>query len=112
MYNTFKEMYYSNEKAQRLHGEELLYLELSSNEKGLVKSLDIKAITSIDSFGDYLLTMLTNEYFHDGIVVMGQNAIDPFDIVYYMDNNPEWKEHADHMLFVDITKEFYKRWKS
>ena len=112
MYNTFKEMYYSNEKAQRLNGEELLYLKFSSNEKGLVKSLDIKVITSIDSFGDYLLTMLNNEYYHDGINVMGKNNIDPYDLVPYVDRNPEWKEHVDHYFFIGITADYYKRWKS
>ena len=112
MYNTFKEMYYSNEKAQRLNGEELLYLEFSSNEKGLVKSLDIKVITSIDSFGDYLLTMLSNEYFHDGIYVMDKNNIDPIDLACYVDHNPEWKEHVDHIFFIDIAKDYYERRKS
>ena len=112
MYNTFKEMYYSNEKAQRLHGEELLYLELSSNEKGLVKSLDLEGITSIDSFGDYLLTMLTNEHYHDGIYVMGKKDINPIELVYYVDKNPEWKEHADTIFFIDITKDYYERRKS
>jgi hypothetical protein len=112
MYNTFKNMYRSNEKAQRLNGEELLYLELSSDEKELVKSLDLEGttgITSIDSFGDYLLTMLNNEYYHDGIYVMDKNNIIPSDLVYYVDKNPEWEEHFDTSFFVDITTDYERR---
>jgi hypothetical protein len=115
MFNTFKTIKNHNDKITKAHGEELLHIELSEREKGLIETLDIKQYPynpSMENVGDYLLTMLTNDNFYDGVVLMGQNAVDPFDIVYYIDNNPKWREHADPMLFIDITKEYYKRWNS
>ena len=115
MFNTFKTIKNHNDVIRLATGEEMLSIPFTDREKGLIETLDIKPYPynpSIENVGDYLLTMLTNENFYDGIVVMGQNAVDPFDIVYYIDNNPKWKEHADPMLFIDITKEFYKRWNS
>lgn len=115
MFNTFKTIKNHNKDISKASGEEFLHIDLSEREKGLIETLDLKHYPynpSIERVGDYLLTMLTNDNFYDAIVLMGQNGVDPFDIVYYIDNNPKWKERADPMLFIDITKEFYKRWNS
>ena len=113
MYHTFKTIKNHNKEISNAIGEEFLDLDLSEREKGLIGTLDIRHYPhnpSIEKVGDYILTMLTSDYFYDGIVLMGLNGVDPFDLVYYIDNNPKWKEHEDPMLFIDITKQFYKRW--
>ena len=114
MFNTFKTIKNHNNEITKASGESFLTIDLSERERGLISTLDLplEHMPTIRSVGDYLLTMLTNDNFYDGVVVMGQNAVDPFDLVYYIDNNPKWKEHADPMLFIDITKEYYKRWNS
>ena len=114
MLNTFKTIKNHNSEITKARGEEFLHLDLSEKERGLVSTLDLplEHMPTIRSVGDYIMTMLTNDNFYDGIVTMGQNAVDPFDLVYYVDNNPKWKEHSDPMLFIDITKEYYKRWNS
>jgi len=112
MYNTFKTIKSHNKEISNAIGEEFLQLDLSERERGLVSTLGLplEHMPTIRSVGDYILTMLTSANFYDGIVLMGLNGVDPFDLVYYIDNNPKWKEHEDPMLFIDITKQYYKRW--
>ena len=113
MYNTFKTIKNHNKKISNAMGEEFLEIDLSEREKGLIGTLDIRHYPhnpSIEKVGDYILTMLTSDYFYDAIVLMGLNGVDPFDISEYVNNNPKWQDECDGYFFIDITKQFYKRW--
>ena len=113
MFNTFKTIKNHNEIIGLATGEELLNIPFTDREKGLIETLDLKPYPynpSIERVGDYLLTMLNNEYYHDAIQLMGDNGIEPLDMGYYVGNYPKWAEKCDGYFFIDITKDYYKKW--
>ena len=113
MFNTFKTIKNHNEIISLAIGEELLNIPFTDREKGLIETLDIKPYPykpSIEKVGDYILTMLNNEYYHDAIQLMGDNGIEPLDLSYYVSDNYKWMEECDNYFWIDITKDYYKRW--
>ena len=113
MFNTFKTIKNHNDVIRLATGEEMLSIPFTDREKGLIETLDIKPYPynpSIERIGDYILTMLHNEYYHDAIQIMGDNAIEPLDLSYFVSENHKWKEKCDNYFWIDITKDYYKRW--
>ena len=113
MYSTFKTIRTHNKIIRLAVGEELLNIPFTDREKGLIETLDIKKhpySPSIERVGDYILTMLNNEYYHDAIQLMGDNAIEPLDLGGYAIENPKWNSEIDNYFWIDITKEYYRRW--
>ena len=118
MFNTFKTIKNHNKIISLAVGEELLNIPFTDREKGLIETLDIKPYPynpSIEKVGDYILTMLNNEYYHDAIQLMGDNGIEPLDLSYYVSDkdisdNYKWMEKCDNYFWIDITKDYYKKW--
>jgi hypothetical protein len=113
MFNTFKTIQNHNKIISLAIGEELLSIPFTDREKGLIETLDIKPYPynpSIERVGDYILTMLHNEYYHDALQLMGKNGIEPLDLSYYVTENHKWSEKCDNYFWIDITKDYYKQW--
>jgi hypothetical protein len=115
MFNTFKTIKNHNDVIRLAKGEELLSIPFTDREKGLIETLDIKPYPhkpSIERIGDYILTMLHNEYYHEAIQIMGDNEIGPIELSYFVSENPKWskQERCDNYFWIDITKDYYKQW--
>jgi hypothetical protein len=113
MFHTFKTIKNHNDVIRLATGEELLAIPFTDREKGLIETLGIKHYPdnpSIERVGDYILTMLHNEYYHDALQTMGDNAIEPLDLSYFVTENYKWSEKCDNYFWIDITKDYYKQW--
>ena len=113
MLNTFKTIKNHNEIISLAIGEELLNIPFTDREKGLIKTLDVKSYPynpSIEKVGDYILTMLHNANYHDAIQLMGDNGIEPLDLSYFVTDYYKWSDKCDNYFWIDITKDYYKRW--
>ena len=113
MFNTFKTIKTHNKIISLAIGEELLNIPFTDREKGLIETLDIKPYPynpSIERVGDYILTMLNNEYYHDALKLMGDLGTEPLDLSYFVSDNQKWAGECDNYFWIDITKDYYKIW--